>query len=312
MNKLTTTFTLTFVLFCISAFSQSKLITKIRDLYPSVSPDGKWIAFSSDRSGKLSLYKMDTSGHNIKQITKLDWNEVCPKWSPDGTQIVFAAEPEDGNSEIFIMNSDGFNVKRLTNIRGDDSHPNFSPDGKKIIFNSARTSPDLNVDWGKQYLEIFEMNTDGSDVHQITHNQTISTYPSFSPDGKRILFREVTNEPGYDWDLTLKKRNSEIFLCDADGSNQKNLTNNASFDGWPVWSPDGNYIIFSSNREGPALVGSLFKVKPDGSGLTRITSGNMGYAQPAFSPDGKSVYAYSNVETSAYEYGFISRIAFIQ
>jgi len=302
--------TLVFFLLSLQSFAQGKLITSINDVYPSVSPDGKWIVFSSDRSGKRALYIIDSSGNNLKQLTHFGWNEVSPKWSPDGSKIVFAAEPDSDNSEIFVVDRDGSNLVRLTNVRGDDSHPNWSPDGKKIIFNSARTSPDLTIPWSKQFLEIFEMNSDGSNLRQITNNKTISTYPCYAPDGKKIVFRKVTNDPGYQWDFTTGTRNSEIFICNPDGSNEMNLSKNASYDGWPVWSPDGHFIIFSSNREGPANSGALYSIRPDGTGLKRISSGNMEFVQAAFSPDGKYIYAHMGVETEEYEYGFIQRIPF--
>ena len=136
------------------------------------------------------------------------------------------------------------------------------------------------------------MNADGSDVKQISTLKTVSTYPSFSPDGKRICFRCVTNDPGFQWDLTPAQRNSEVFVMNVDGTNPVNLSKNAAFDGWPIWSPDGNKILFSSNRAGPANIGQLYVINPDGSGLQQITDGPGSFVQPSWSRDGKKILAH--------------------
>ncbi len=286
---------------------QQTIIKTVSDAYPSISPDGRWIAFHSDRSGRQAIYVMDTSGNNLRQLTNLGFNEVTPKWSPDGEWITFAAEPERDNSEIYVMRKDGSSMKRLTTIPGDDSHPSWSRDGKKIIFNSPRSTPDPTVAWNKQHHEVYEMNPDGTGVRKLTSGKTVITYPCYSPDGKRIVYRKVVDEAGYNWDLSASVRNSEVFVANADGSNEVNVTKNAAFDGWPVWSPDDNWILFASNRAGPANVGALYVVRPDGSGVRKVSSGSMSYAQPSWSPDGKFIYAYAHVDAQK-EFGFIERI----
>ena len=144
------------------------------------------------------------------------------------------------------------------------------------------------------------MNADGSDVKQITNAKTVSTYPSFSPDGKRVCFRRVVDAPGYRWDLTSSPRNSEVFVMNADGTDAINLTKNGAFDGWPMWSPDGKKILFSSNRAGPANIGQLYVINPDGSGLQRITDGPGSFVQPSWSRDGKKIFAHQHWETEEF------------
>lgn len=276
-----------------------KRLTNVLDSYPMVSPDGSKIVFESNRTGTAEIYVMNADGKNITQLTNNKASNHSPIWSPDGSKIAFASDG-DKQWDVYIMNADGSEQKRLTNQPGDDGHPHWSPDGKRIIFNSARTTADLQAEWSKQFHEIFTMNTDGGDVRQISSAKTVSTYPSFSPDGKRICFRRVIDTPGYQWDLTLSPRNSEVFVMNADGTNPVNLTKNAGYDGWPMWSPDGRKILFSSNRAGPANIGQLYVINPDGTGLQKITDGPGSFVQPSWSRDGKKIFAHQHWETEEF------------
>jgi TolB protein len=245
---------------------------------------------------------MNIDGSDLTRLTDQPGDNVTPAWSPDGALIAFAASP-GGNSEIYVMTSDGSDISRLTDHPGDDSHPHWSADGARIMFNSARTTPDLEADWLTQWHEIFSMKPDGGDLHQHTNHKAVCTYPSFSPDGTKIVYRKITNTPGFAWDLSSRPRNSEVFVAEADGSSEINLSDSAAFDGWPMWSPDGDRIAFASNRAGPANVGHLYIVNVDGAGLQQITSGSWSYVQPAWFHDGSKIFAYQNQETADFEFG---------
>lgn len=274
-----------------------KRVTATVDGYPTLSPEGKTILFQSDRTGHSEVYTMNMDGTNLKQLTFNNANDDSPAWSPDGKKIVFTSE-RDGDPEIYIMDPDGKNQKRLTSTPGDDSHPKFSPDGLRIVFNSARTTPDLKADWGKQHIEIFTMKTDGSDVKQVTTFKTLTTYPSMSPDGTKFLYRKVTNTCGFNWDLSTSLRNSEVFVMNVDGTGEINVSNNAAFDGWPVWTPDGR-VVFASNRGGVPSRSALYIVQADGSKLQIITDPKFSYNQHSVSPDGKWILAERNAESFA-------------
>jgi TolB protein len=150
------------------------------------------------------------------------------------------------------------------------------------------------------------MKPDGTDVRQHTHFKAVCTFGSFSPDMKKITYRKVIDGPGMQWDLTLGNRNSEVFVADADGSHEINVSQSGAYDGWPAWSPDGKTITFSSNRCGPANVGQIYIVNPDGSELRQLTAGPRSFAQPSWSPDGRRIFCYENCETADYEYGNIA------
>jgi Tol biopolymer transport system component len=278
-------------------------LTNVVNAYPHPSPDGSQVVYQSNRTGTAQIYVMNVDGSGGRQLTDRDRGAETPKWAPDGQTILFAAYVGEDNNDLFVMNVDGQNVKKLTDGPGYDGHPSWSADGERIIFNSDRTSPDPEAPWSQRWHEVFSIRSDGTNLKQHTHQQTICTYPGYSPDGTRIVYRKVVAGPGMSWDLSMIERNSEIFVANADGSDEVNLTSNAAFDGWPVWSPDGEWIAFSSNRAGPANVGQLFVVSPDGGVPRQVTLGPWGYAQPAWAADGKSWMAYQFEETADYEFG---------
>ena len=204
------------------------------DWYPSWSPDGKRIAFESDRDehGPLDfeIYVMDADGGNQQNLTNDPNNDLSPSWSPDGKWIAFTSDRDgnrDGNwknYEIYVMDADGNNQQRLTNNDFYDAEPSWSPDGKRIVFWSDRDGHFI----GERGLtsEIYVMDADGKNTRRLTNNRVDDTSPSWSPDGKRIVFTS---------DRKGNHENYEIYVMDNDGGNQQNLTNNPHLDSQPEW-----------------------------------------------------------------------------
>lgn len=291
-------------------------LTPVRDSYPHLSPDGGSLLFHSNRSGKQAIWTSESSGANPRMLYdggKAGINPSTPVWSPDGRTIAFAMRPADAadeeESEIYVMRSDGTHVRRLTYAPGDDSHPHWTADGQRIFFNSARATPDLKADWGRQWLDIYSMDTQGKTVRRHTDCRTICTYPVPSPDGRLMAYRKIIDSPGLSWALEPGPRNSEVFVSAVDGTSSVNVTNNGAYDGWPMWSPKGNWLVLSSNRDKEVSTGQIFAVRPDGSEVRQLTWGPMSRAQPSFSSDGKSLVFYEHVETRSFEIGHIARLA---
>ena len=198
---------------------------------PAWSPDGKRIAFTSDRDGHVhaihgwptsEIYVMDANGGNQQGLTNNLNDDRQPAWSPDGKRIVFSAE-RDGhfiadfvNFEIYLMDANGGNQQRLTENRKNDWFPSWSPDGERIAFSSDRKGDFVN-------FEIYLMDADGGNQQRLTENRVDDESPSWSPDGKRIAF----------W--SDRDGNAEIYVMDADGGNPQNLTNNPHADVSPEW-----------------------------------------------------------------------------
>jgi TolB protein len=294
---------------------QSLPLTAVRDSYPDPSPHGNFILFQSNRSGRQALWIGDGDGAHPRIFfddPSAGTNPGTPDWSPDGRTIVFAMTPkgasDENESDIYLIDADGSNLRRLTDAPGDDSHPRWSLSGR-IFFNSARATPDLKAEWGQQWIDIYSMNPDGTDVRKHSDCRSVCTYPAPSPDGRYVAHRRTTNTTGQKWDLTTGTRNSEVFVTPMDGSEPTNVSNSPAYDGWPTWSPDGKWVVFTSNRDGVARTGQLYAVSPDGKRMARLTAGTWSRAQPSF-PSGDLIYVYESIENANFELGHIAVVPF--
>jgi Tol biopolymer transport system component len=205
------------------------------EAFPSWSPDGKKIAFTSERDGNVDIYIMNADGSNQTRLTDNPAADVKPQWSPDGKKIAFQTT-RHGKMDIYVMSSDGSNETRLTNSPATDICLSWSPDGRKIAFASQR---DGNSELFYGNSEIYIMNADGSNQTRLTNNPSFDMAPSWSPDGKKIAFYSLRNDvpPEKDERQWWYEMNAEIYVMNVDGSEQKNITNNPAYDGYPSWSP---------------------------------------------------------------------------
>jgi eukaryotic-like serine/threonine-protein kinase len=136
------------------------------------SPDGRRIAFASDRDGQFQIYTMNPDGRDVVRLTFNGGKDQRPTWSPDGRRIAFHSI-RDGDLEIYVMNADGSNEIRLTSNTGDDGHPTWSPDGAEIAFHRRVLG----------HGQIHVMKADGSGVRRITELSPVaySGFPRWGP-----------------------------------------------------------------------------------------------------------------------------------
>ena len=214
---------------------------------------------------------------------------ACAEQDP---KIAFISD-RDGNEEIYVMNADGSDVTRLTDTRGNiSSYPKWSPDARRIAFSSGQSGNG----------EIYVMNADGSDLTQLTHSDRDDSNPAWSPDGRRIAF--MSGRPGdlvLPGALAMMNADSsglaqlaadifDIYLVNADGSDLTQLTDDAGRDFFPSWSPDGQSVVFMSDRDGDP---DIYLVNADGSGLTQLTHNGELEFFPNWSPDGQRILFYT-------------------
>lgn len=171
------------------------------DAEATVSPDGKKIVFTSDRSGDLELWTMNIDGSDQRQVTSGLGYDGGAFFSPDSKKLVFrasrptadadVAEYKDllkkhlvapTNMEIYTVNVDGSNLKQVTHLGKANWAPFFHPGGKKIVFSSNHHSK-------RGYdFQLYMINEDGTGLEQITTESIFNAFPMFSPDGKRLCW----------------------------------------------------------------------------------------------------------------------------
>jgi dipeptidyl aminopeptidase/acylaminoacyl peptidase len=214
------------------------------------SPDGTRIAFVSERDGNPEVYVMDADGTDPLRLTSNASLDAFPVWSPDGLRLAFVSS-RDGDDEVYTIEPDGTALTQLTVNSAEDSFPTWSPDGSRIAFDSDRD--------GRR--QIYVMHTDGSVQENVSASDSDDTDPAWSPDGTRIAFNRM---PPGDQSAS-RPPTSDVYVMNADGSDQQAITDNSMDDSDPAWSPDGSKMAFERG-------GDLYVMNANGTGAANITS----------------------------------------
>lgn len=278
----------------------------------SWSPDGRQIVFISKRDGNNEVYIMNSDGSNQQRLTNTQQSESQPSWSPNGENILFHSE-RTGVSQIFIMNSDGSNQSNLTKTNIPEYQAEWSPNGDKIAFTSVR---DKNS-------QVYIMNPDGTNQQRVVHTTTNLSSPTWSPDGEEIAFmcldiwkRKIDyikynfsddssssifgdiEQPHqlFDWskdDKFLFTKNkiysstestSEIYLANSDMTDSQKQSKNISQLITAKLSPQGDKILYTSNKQ--VFVLTIGEKKPIKVGKKHHSA--------KWSPDGESILMVSS------------------
>ena len=233
-------------------------------------PDGKRILYSSTHLGGRScpkppdmsqgyvwalypeydVFSANGDGTDLRRLTDAPGYDAEATISADGRTIVFTSS-RDGDLDVYTMHADGFGVKRLTDAVGYDGGPFFSDDGEWIVYRASHPTEPAAVESFKSLLarflvrpralEIRVMRADGSAERQVTTLGVASFAPFFFRGGHdRILFASNSGDP--------RGRNFDLWAVNADGTGLEQITFNPTFDGFPMFSPDGKRLVFCSNR----------------------------------------------------------------
>ena len=245
---------------------------------------------STGKGRTTCAYFMPDNKHFLYASTHLG-GEDCPETPlrQDGKYVW----PIYNTYDIFVADLNGNIVKQLTSEPGYDAEATISPKGDKIVFTSTRNGD----------IDLYTMNLDGTDVKQITFELGYDGGAFFSPDGTKIIFR--ASRPKTDDEIKEYKdllaqglaqpTQMELFVCDADGSNLRQITHLGNANWCPFFLPDGKRVLFSSNFESErGFPFNLYMIDLDGKHLERITHGETFDAFPVFSNDGKKLIFSSN------------------
>ena len=279
------------------------------------SHDGKWLTFQSTRDGRScdQQYVMQLSNAAVNRISTGQGKTTCGYFFPGDKTLFFgsshgvdtacAPKPDPSKGyvwrldpfDIYTVGRDGLGLKRLTSYGVYTAEGVLSPDGKTIVFTSLKDGD----------LDIYTMNVDGSHVKRLTFQPGYDGGPWWSPDGKQIVYR-AWHYPSEDsaglktykellGQGLVRPGKMELWVMDADGGNQRQITNLGGANFGPSWAPGGKQVIFSSNHKNPRSRNfDLFLVNLDGSGLEQLTFNKDFDGFPMFSPDGKKIVWASN------------------
>ena len=249
---------------------------------------------STGKGRTTCSYFMPDGGHILYGSTHLA-DDNCPP-EPERTHGGPYLWPIYDGYDIFVADLEGNITEQLTEEPGYDAEATVSPKGNKIVFTSTRSGD----------LELYTMNIDGSDVKQITDQLGYDGGAFFSPDGSKLVFRssrpkteeEIAEYKDYLSRGLVAPTNMEIYTCNVDGSDLKQVTNLGKANWAPFYHPNGKKIIFSSNHASETPYNfQLYMINEDGTGLEQITTESVFNAFPMFSFDGKKLMFSSNRNT---------------
>ncbi len=276
--------------------------------------DGSRLIYQAKKPGAEcdQIYIMDPETGDSHLVSTGEGRTTCSYFYPSGDQILYSSThhhdaacpanpdfslgyvwPIYDTYDVFVADIDGSNLRQLTTEDGYDAEATFSPTGDRIIFTSTRDGD----------LELYSMAPDGSDVQRLTHRIGYDGGAFYSPDGSKIIWRAHYPEPGPDTDDYLalleegliRPGELDIYVMDADGSNQRQVTDVGGASFAPYWHPDGDKIIFSSNHhDDQGRDFDIYMINLDGTGLVRITHAEGFDGFPVFSPDGRHLVFSSN------------------
>ncbi len=277
------------------------------------SPDGRRLIFQR-QDGPQSCdqqFVMNVDGSGLHRVSTGTARTTCGFFYDGGERILFSSThhvapecppPPDYSRgyvwalydyDIYTATPDGGDLRRLTTTPGYDAEGTVSPDGTRIVFTSLRDGD----------LDIYTMNVDGSDVRRLTTTPGYDGGPVYSFDGTQIAYRAW--HPATPADLAayrallasnlVRPSRMEIWVMNADGTNQRQVTNLGGANFAPAFHPDGQRIIFSSNYTDPRSRNfDLYLVRVDGTGLTPVTTHGDFDSFPMFSRDGSTLVFASN------------------
>jgi Tol biopolymer transport system component/predicted Ser/Thr protein kinase len=243
------------------------------DTWPAFSPDSQTLAFARWSSAWLvDIYIVPIGGGEPRRLTFDNRPISRLAWTPDGREIVFSSD-RAGDFGLWRISISGGTPERLA-VGGDNaSQLSISRQGNRLAY--VQELYDANI-WR---IELPNSKVGSNSPTKLIASTMSEEGPQYSPDGKRMVF-----ESG-------QRGNSEIWVCDSDGTNPIQLTSYDRLTGTPRWSPDGRHIAFDSRAESHS---DIYVTSAEGGSPRRITTGTSDDVVPSWSRDGQWIYFASN------------------
>ena len=253
-----------------------------QELFPTLSPDGRSVAYASSAAGNMDIYTQRVGGQNAANLTEASTDDdTQPAYSPDGEHIAFRSERDGGG--LFVMGATGEAVRRVTR---EGYHPVWSPDGTQLLYVTQNIS-DPSVRFTPSQMWMATIAT--GERRMVSAGD--AAQPAWSPDGTRIAY----------WGRTGSSGTADIWTMPAGGGEPVVVTDEPSLDWNPVWAPDGRALYFASDRGGSM---NLWRVSIDprtGAATGRptpvTTGGGSASQHVSISKDGRRIAYVARVES---------------
>ncbi len=297
---------------------------------PQISPDGEWVAFTvtttnleKERS-RTQIWMVSTDGGDPFPVTMSSESTSGPKWSPDGKFLSFlATRGEEAKPQVWVLDRRGGEARPLTELENGAGSFEWSPDASKLVMairdrdttaasggssgTSSRRQP--QKPWvidrlqfkrdGRGYLadslqtHLYVYDIASKKLTQVTSGRWSEGSPAWSPDGARIAFvSNRTQDPD-------ANSNSDIWVVAADntdkGATLLRITDYEGSDGSPAWSPDGEWIVYTTGVGDPRFsamtTNKLAMRAADGRGERRLVANDLDrmVSGPSFTTDGSAI-----------------------
>lgn len=278
------------------------------------SPDDTKLIFQSTRTPFQcdQMFTMNIDGSGQTLVSNGKGTTTCGYFFPDGKRILYASthaarsecypRPDKSKGylwgvwnayDLYSAKADGSDLRVLSSTGGYDAEATLCPATHRIVFTSSRDGD----------LDLYTMDFDGKNVRRVTNELGYDGGANFSWSGDQIVYRgyhpkdssEVAEYSSLLAEQLVKPSRMEIFVCNADGSKRRQLTDNGAANFAPIFQPDDRRIIFASNMKTPrGRSFDLYLINNDGSNLERVTFGDHFNSFPMFTHDGKKLVFVSD------------------
>jgi Tol biopolymer transport system component len=252
---------------------------------PVFSPNGKQIAFLTDRNNYQDILLLNVDGSNIRSLLK---NKIMKKfdyvhpeghalsWSPDGEKIIFAAS-KNQKDYLYIITVNTGKVQKLNNDLDSVLSPSFSPDGDRIVFTGMKDG----------ITNLYLVDASGNNQLQLNDDPFDDNYPTFSPDGKKVLY------------ISERNKKTHIFVIDIETSQITQITDTGHNELSPTWYDNGQKVLFIADADG---IYNVYSMNSNGTGVVKLTDVKVGVLTPSCSVDGENMVfvAYHLWEMNVY------------